>query len=156
MVVSMLYHRVLSQGPGLIDGSISLEYINTSITGSKYLNGEYKLIQQLSQVLDQGQTAKQLADECIDACAQMQNLREAIYDHKVRLNSANLAPEQAHETETRGMHYLLRYFYLVVFAEYLLEEIPPGAARLDKTFLLWLAERREITNLTLKANLSFD
>lgn len=120
------------------------------------MQGEYKLIQQLTHVLDQGQTAKQLADACIDACAHMQNLREAIYDHKVRLNLANLTPEQVHETESRGMHYLLRYFYLVVFAEYLLEELPPGTARLEKTFLLWLAERREITNLTLKASLSFD
>ena len=152
MVIAMLYHRVLTLKP---DESATLSDLNSC--GNKYLQGDYKLIQQLSHLLDRGQQAKQLADECIDACAHMQNLREAIYDHKVRLTTANLTPEQFHETESRGLHYLLRYFYLIAFAEYLLEEMAPGnTGQLEQTFLRWLAERREITNLTLKANLSFD
>ena len=153
----MLYHRVLTLKSADELSSADLDLSNTSNSSNKFLQGDYKLIQQLSHLLDQGQRAKQLADECIDACAHMQNLREAIYDHKVRLNSANLTPEQFHETESRGLHYLLRYFYLIAFAEYLLEELAPGnKGQLEQTFLRWLAERREITNLTQKANLSFD
>ena len=124
MVITMLYHRVKTNGS---------EMVETDQPGSnKYLQGDYKLIQQLSQLLDQGQTAKRLADECINACAHMQNLREAIYDYKVRLNTAQLTSEQAHETEARGLHYLLRYFYLIVFAAYLLEELPPGSTSGDR------------------------
>ena len=155
MAIAMLYHRVLAlktDALGLASRSFSLEYCS-----NKYLQGDYKLIQQLIQLLDQGQWAKLLADECIDACAHMQNLREAIYDYKVRLNSALLTPEQIHETESRGLHYLLRYFYLIAFAAYLLEELSPSKPQhLEQTFLRWLAERREITNLTHRSNLSFD
>lgn len=153
MVITMLYHRALS--PALADLSITDTPFVSEHSSTQYLQGGYKLIQQLCQLLDQGQTAKRLADHCIDACAHLQNLREAIYDHKVRLASTQgLTPDQAREIESRGLHYLLRYFYLIVFAEYLLEELKESG-KFDKTFLLWLAERREITNLTAK-NLSFD
>lgn len=154
MVITMLYHRVSSKESEFADES-NVNVLQSS--SAKYLNGEYKLIQQLCQLLDQGQRAKKLADTCINDCAHLQNLREAIYDYKVRLTSLN-TPEQIKETESRGLHYLLRYFYLIVFAEYLIENLNPAAGqrKLDKTFLSWIAERREITNLTLKGNLSFD
>lgn len=155
MVITMLYHRALTLEK-VSNDSIYNSFCSDHCSGNKYLQGDYKLIQQLCQLLDQGQIAKQLADECIDACAHMQNLREAIYDHKVRLSSTNLSSDQAHDIESRGLHYLLRYFYLIVFAEYLMEEFSPGKGQLEKSFLSWLAERREITNLTLKTNLSFD
>lgn len=142
----MIYHRVLKHS--VIE---ALDYSDKL----KFLQGDYKLIQQLCQLLDQGQTAKSLADSCINACSHMQNLREAIYDYKVRLSTGSLTADQMKDTESRGLHYLLRYFYLIVFAEYLLEELDRSKGKLNKTFLTWLAERREITNLT-KANLSFD
>lgn len=154
MVITMLYHRVLT--PVVADLSISDTSFTPEQSSTKYLQGGYKVIQQLCQLLENGRSAKRLADDCIDACAHLQNLREAIYDHKVRLTlTQGLTPEQAKETESRGLHYLLRYFYLIVFAEYLLEELHTETGKFDKTFLLWLAERREITNLTQK-NLSFD
>ena len=155
MVITMLYHKVLSS-PVVDDFDISDESFGSEQITVKYLLGDYKLIQQLCQLIENGQRAKQLADFCIDSCAHLQNLREAIYDHKVRLTSSNtLTSEQVHDIETRGLHYLLRYFYLIVFAEYLLEELKKETGKFDKTFLNWLAERREITNLTHK-NISFD
>lgn len=150
MVITMLYHRVLT--PPVFDCESRSK--SESSGGNKFLQGDYKLILQLSHLLEQGKKAKHLTDSCIDDCAHLQNLREAIYDHKLRLSLPALTPDQIHETEARGLHYLLRYFYLIVFSEYLLEELRSG--RLDKPFLVWLGERREITNLTLKANLSFD
>ena len=151
----MMFHRVLT--PGMDKLIVNDSSFSTEQSGNKYLQGEYKLIHQLCQLLDQGRSAKQLADRCIDACAHLQNLREAIYDHKVRLSHPiGLTHEQIKETESRGLHYLLRYFYLVVFAEYLLEEHRQANKAMEKSFLVWLAERREITNLTLKNNLSFE
>lgn len=154
MIITMLYHKVLSS-PVIDEMTVNDESIVNEQVSMKYLQGDYKLIQQLCQLLENGQKAKRLADFCIDSCGHLQNLREAIYDHKVRLTSTNLTSEQVHEIETRGLHYLLRYFYLIVFAEYLLEELKTETGKFDKTFLNWLAERREITNLTQK-NLSFD
>lgn len=155
MVITMLYHEVLSSPVG-DEFDINNESLSYEQANMKYLKGDYKLIQQLCQLLEKGQKAKRLADFCIDSCAHLQNLREAIYDHKVRLtSSAPLTPDQVHEIESRGLHYLLRYFYLIVFAEYLLEELKKETGKFGKTFLDWLAERREITNLT-QMKISFD
>lgn len=140
----MLYHRIKAL-PAEMPSTPATR--NASVDGViPFLQGQYKLIQLLCQVLDHGLRAKQLADECIDALAHLQNLREAIYDYKRKFEADPTGP-QAHELETRGLHYLLRYFYLIVFAEYLIEEMPQGA--LSKSFLQWISERREITNLTL-------
>lgn len=185
MIITMLYHRVLTpeiKDLDLNDGifvttqasSFNVPTVTASNTNddrTKYLKGEYKLIQNLCQLLDQGQKAKKLADTCIDACSHLQNLREAIYDHKLRLESiiSGKNSKQIKETEARGLHYLLRYFYLILFAEYLLEDATDKqqaqsqtqaqaqsqSQKLEKSFLLWLAERREITNLTQKG-MSFD
>lgn len=140
----MLYHRIKAL-PG--DASSMPVSRSASIDGvMPFLRGEYKLIHRLCQVLDHGVRAKQLADACIDELAHLQNLREAIYDYKRKVEADPTGP-QAHELEMRGLHYLLRYFYLIVFAEYLIEEMPAGT--LSKSFLQWISERREITNLTL-------
>lgn len=161
MIITMLYHRVLC--PVIDDLALEKCYeqqqdeeYSSAICSTKYLRGEYKIIHQLCGLLDRGQEAKRLADNCINSCAQMQNLREAIYDYKLKLSSPNLSTEHANEIETRGLHYLIRYFYLVVFAEYLLEKLNKKTGKFEKTFLNWLSERREVTNLTLKSNLSFD
>lgn len=193
MVIAMLYHRVLTPEIEYLDLDEST-FITTQVSNNKepiiaatsndsrtkYLQGDYKLIQNLCQLLDQGQKAKKLADTCIDACSHLQNLREAIYDHKLRLESvvssgSAMNSDWIKETEARGLHYLQRYFYLILFAEYLLEEATSSKnnqseqmnkkqkqkqeqkqkQKLEKPFLLWLAERREITNLTQKS-MSFD
>lgn len=143
---------------------------------TRYLNGEYKIILQLIGVLTFGKLAKRLTDQAVDLCDHMQNLRKAIYDYKLRV-------EGAETTGTRkwlglrevGLNYLIRYFYLIVFADYLLEEMSRetndeglsgedvfgGATeRLSSqqkvlSFSQWLAERREITNIIKVANQDF-
>jgi hypothetical protein len=65
----------------------------------------------------------------------------------------------------------VRYFYLIVFADYLLEEMcvasdveeisennsqQPGRAKPRKRFGEWLGERREILNICKKSNQSLD
>jgi len=168
MIITMIYHQILNNeqdddtmnytNDTMNYTTTNAPHTNTHITANKYLMGEYKMILQLCQLLDQGQKAKRLTDHCIDACSQMQNLREAIYDHKVRLaNPSTLTPGQIKETESRGLHYLIRYFYLIVFAEYLLEELKKDQKRTPMvTFLAWLAERREISNLTTNLKPTFE
>lgn len=64
----------------------------------RLLRGEYKLINQLLPALEHGKRAKRLLDVAIDRCAQIQNLREAIFDYKNR-TSAEFK---------RGLNYLFR------------------------------------------------
>jgi len=90
----------------------------------RYQNGEYRCILQLVSVLTYGKIAKRLTDQAINMCDHMQNLRKSIYDYKLRIEAM---PEQgskkwkaAHDV---AVNYLVRYFYLIVFANYLLEEM---------------------------------
>ena len=92
--------------------------------------GNYKLILNLIGLLPHGRSAKVRVDACIDKCSHIQNLRECILDYSKK------EPE-------RGLNYLIRYFYLIAFAEYLIEER-------QETFTNWLNDRREITNLVAK------
>ncbi|KAI8336649.1 inositol hexakisphosphate-domain-containing protein [Chlamydoabsidia padenii] len=132
----------------------------------RYLNGEYKIILQLVSVLTYGKLAKRLTDQAINMCDHMQNLRRAIYDYRLRMESMeDRQSRKFFTTREVGLNYLVRYFYLIVFADYLLEEVasptcsmetkdsveedivtPQDAQKLT-TFKTWLDARREITNI---------
>ncbi|KAL1914564.1 uncharacterized protein VTP21DRAFT_8189 [Calcarisporiella thermophila] len=114
----------------------------------RYLQGEYKLILQVVSVLTYGKLAKRLTDIAIDACHHMQNLREAIYDFLLRVESTPPGPKQEALREV-GLNYLIRYFYLIVFADYLLEEVRSGGSL---RFSEWLKGRREITHICRAPN----
>lgn len=98
----------------------------------RLLLGHYRVIDKLVAVLEQGQRAKALADWCIDMCSQLQNLRECIFD-------------QRQAGQERAINYLVRYFYLVAFAGFLLAD--STSAGTAGRFQRWLEERREIGNL---------
>lgn len=108
----------------------------------RYKRGEYQIILRLVAVLNHGKMAKVVADTCIDVCSDMQNLRKEIYSFKVRLES--LTPNTAKYKVCRqvGINYLVRYFYLIAFAGYLLDKVTQN---LKQKFSEWLKERREIT-----------
>ena len=95
-----------------------------------FLAGNYKLILNLIGLLPHGRRVKAHVDWCIDKCSQIQNLRECILDYSKK-------------EPGRGLNYLVRYFYLIAFAEYLIE----GG---QETFTTWLDDRREVTNLVAK------
>jgi hypothetical protein len=52
-----------------------------------YLRGEYKIILQLVGVLSYGKVAKRLADKAIDVMSDVQNLRKAIFEYVLILDS---------------------------------------------------------------------
>ena len=111
-----------------------------------YKTGMYKLILQLLAVLQYGTLAKSLVDKIIDGCQHMQNLRTAIYDFKKRLDSMDHGTKKYEVTLEMGCNYLVRYFYLIAFADYLLEIWAPSPAS-PITFSEWLDQRREIKNI---------
>ncbi|CEP08320.1 hypothetical protein [Parasitella parasitica] len=138
----------------------------------RYQNGEYRVILQLVSVLTYGKLAKRLTDQAINMCDHMQNLRKAIYDYKLRIEAmTDQGSKKWRATREVALNYLVRYFYLVVFANYLLEEMGSTTTENDDdeanetssgqqekstafkearkltTFKEWLKGRREIVNI---------
>ncbi|KAI8635991.1 inositol hexakisphosphate-domain-containing protein [Parasitella parasitica] len=138
----------------------------------RYQNGEYRVILQLVSVLTYGKLAKRLTDQAVNMCDHMQNLRKAIYDYKLRIEAmTDQGSKKWRATREVALNYLVRYFYLVVFANYLLEEMGTTTAENDDeevdeassgqqekstafkearkltTFKEWLKGRREIVNI---------
>lgn len=141
----------------------------------RYTNGEYTIILQLVSALTYGKLAKRLTDHAINECDHMQNLRKAIYDYKIRLDALEVGSQKYHATREVGLNYLVRYFYLIVFANYLLEEMvsqDDGSSDGDQdnneetilddeakkiiTFSQWLKGRREITNIIKLNSIDFE
>ncbi|KAH6592131.1 hypothetical protein BASA50_008276 [Batrachochytrium salamandrivorans] len=83
--------------------------------------GEYKIVMQLIAVLQYGKLAKLLTDKAIDMSDQMQNLRIAIYEYRLRILAAEAGSRKYRSLAEVGFNYLIRYFYLIVFADYLIE-----------------------------------
>ncbi len=115
-----------------------------------YKGGQYNLVLQLIAVLRYGKLAKYFTDIAIDACDHMQNLRIAIYDYRIRLAALPMVSEKYQMTFVMGCNYLVRYFYLITFADYLIEEWSPYQREQMETpisFSKWLSYRREIQNI---------
>ncbi|KAG8865965.1 hypothetical protein FRC20_009226 [Serendipita sp. 405] len=88
-----------------------------------YLNGEYKIILQLVGLLSHGKLAKRLADASIDRMEDVQNLRKAVFDYKLKVAATDKArlPGKYNTLLGVGITYLYRYATLIVFANYLVE-----------------------------------
>ncbi|GAC94223.1 metal ion binding/oxidoreductase [Pseudozyma hubeiensis SY62] len=83
----------------------------------------YHLINSLLRVIPRGLEVKRMVDDCIDQCATVTNLREAIEE-------ARLAAEDTEDEALRkkriqsAIHNLRRYFLLIVFQSYLTQTRP--------------------------------
>lgn len=120
--------------------------------------GEWKVVLQLIAVLQYGKLAKKLTDRAIDICDHMQNLRVAVTDYKLRIDAVDIGSKKYNMLYDMGCNYLVRYFYLIAFADYLLEEMSsssrkglssPAISSTEKRRLFsdWLKDRREILNI---------
>ncbi|KAK7690552.1 hypothetical protein QCA50_005650 [Cerrena zonata] len=116
-----------------------------------YLQGEYKTILHLVGVLSHGKMAKRLTDRAVDLMQDVQNLRKAIYDYKLKVDACEKGSAKQRKLFSVGINYLYRYGTLIVFANYLLEmrENPSQ----ECSFPEWLRERREITMLLSRKTL---
>ncbi|KAJ1512186.1 hypothetical protein HMI56_004394 [Coelomomyces lativittatus] len=138
---------------GIIHVVFSLRFHNADIDVHSNV-GEYPLILRLVSVLNFGKLAKFIADSVLDACSHMQNLRDAIAQFQLRLTSLSPNTHEYDSTKQIGINYLVRYFYLIAFAGYLLELSVPAddedfksnaSIQVNIKFSDWLKERREIT-----------
>ena len=127
MVATLLYYTITANTP----------IVPRPQGNDHLLAGEFRLISSLQRLLPYGRPAKEAVDGCVDTCAHIQNLRECILDYAAR-------------DRERGLNYLIRYFYLIVFAAYLLEQREALKKNGLLTFTAWLVERREVTNLLAK------
>ncbi|EPQ54220.1 hypothetical protein GLOTRDRAFT_116807 [Gloeophyllum trabeum ATCC 11539] len=116
-----------------------------------YLQGEYKIILQLVGVLSHGKVAKRLTDRAIDLMQDVQNLRKAIYDYKLKVQASDKGSAKWRKLFNLGVNYLYRYGMLIVFANYLIESRERTGS--GTTFPAWLREHREITKLLEKRSL---
>ncbi|ESK95344.1 metal ion binding oxidoreductase [Moniliophthora roreri MCA 2997] len=110
-----------------------------------YRQGEYKTILQLVGVLSHGKVAKRLTDRAIDLMQDVQNLRKAIYDYKLKAEACERGSKKETQLRNITVNYLYRYGTLIVFANYLIEMREREGP--EVTFPTWLAEHREITKL---------
>ncbi|KAJ7472784.1 inositol hexakisphosphate-domain-containing protein [Mycena latifolia] len=111
-----------------------------------YLQGEYKTILQLVGVLTYGKLAKRLADRAIDLMQDVQNLRKAIYDYKLKVDACEKGTVKEQKLRNVTVNYLYRYGSLIVFANYLVG-LQDKKEEPHVTFTEWLKEHREITKL---------
>ncbi|KAI8918923.1 inositol hexakisphosphate-domain-containing protein [Entophlyctis helioformis] len=108
---------------------------------AQYKAGEYKIVMQLLSVLQYGKLAKALTDRAIDMADHMQNLRTAIYDNRLRVLAADVGSRKYTVLHEVVLNYLIRYVYLIVFADYLIEvwalwvpePVPSPAPRPDQS-----------------------
>jgi len=110
------------------------------------LAGDYSAILSLKRLI--GAQAKTLLDYAIDLCATVLNLREAIYQ-------AHLRSETKPHYYELALHFLERYFYLLLFTQYVLDESHKNVnERFQQNFEYWLSVRPEISNLLANLSLS--
>eukprot|EP01117_Protostelium_nocturnum_P004484 TRINITY_DN1619_c0_g1_i2.p1 TRINITY_DN1619_c0_g1~~TRINITY_DN1619_c0_g1_i2.p1 ORF type:complete len:446 (+),score=78.21 TRINITY_DN1619_c0_g1_i2:683-2020(+) len=112
-----------------------------------YINGEYSVILQLVGLLPDGPFIKYQVDRAIDACSQVQNLREAIVECRdIWLKGG----PNSQKFLDRGLNYLERYWWLIVFNAYLSEQSPLG---FKQAFPDWMKGRWGFKRLLKKLTL---
>ncbi|KAA1467713.1 hypothetical protein DENSPDRAFT_832824 [Dentipellis sp. KUC8613] len=128
------------------------DFIDGPSEEEAYLQGEYKTILQLVGIMSHGKIAKRLTDRAIDLMQDVQNLRKAIYDNKLKVEACEKGSSKHRKLFTLAVNYLYRYGTLIVFANYLIEsKEDPQTAK--TTFPEWLSEHREITKVLARRSL---
>lgn len=122
-------------------------------TDSQLSQGNYTIVNQLKRVLINGRKAKERVDLVLEACDKMQNLRTAIEGFVIAVQSPDFTEEQRARSHHAGIHYLVRYFNLIVFAVYLEEEYNRMQKRMNITFEEWMGAHPEIITIAQSAAL---
>lgn len=127
-------------------------------SSTDFLNGNYKSIADLLSAFychnPRGAAElKSIVDEAVDACDDIQNIRTSIFQCKEQSESPLKCDELrpvAYWTK-RALNYLERYFMIIVFAQYLKEQVPH---RFSVKFSVWLKRhwgvKRLLRNMTLE------
>lgn len=121
---------------------------------SSAATGEFVVIRKLLHTLDNGDECKLLVDYAVDQCEHMQNLRECIAQCRDLAMDRDLPNTKRDHFMLRAVNYLERYFYLICFASYLLEERANGFRKV--IFVKWMSERYGSDLYALLDNLCFE
>lgn len=121
---------------------------------SSAMSGDFVVIRKLLATLENGSECKLLVDYAVDQCEHMQNLRECIAQCRDMAMDRDLPSDKRDHFMLRAVNYLERYFYLICFASFLLEE---RANQFTKTiFVRWMNERYGSALYALLDNLCFE
>lgn len=121
---------------------------------SAAFTGDFVVIRKLMATLENGSECKLLVDYAVDQCEHMQNLRECIAQCRDLAMDRELTSEKRDHFMLRAVNYLERYFYLICFASFLLEE---RAHKFTRTiFVRWMSERYGSALYALLDNLCFE
>jgi hypothetical protein len=142
MILSCLYKHVVF-GVGCADAKPNSE-------------AEFQVVKDLFQMLSGSKEAKTIIDHIIDLCGTeptgtgLQNLRDCIMWTKEKYDAEPDAkkPFWAH----MGKNFIERYFYLICFATYAIQE---AKNKYKKTFVCFMEERKELRDLIANGMASF-
>ncbi|OWZ01872.1 Paladin [Phytophthora megakarya] len=121
---------------------------------SAAITAEFVVIRKLLKTLDNGSDCKLLVDYAIDQCEHMQNLRDCISQCRDLAVDRDLPSSKRDFFMLRAVNYLERYFYLMCFASYVLEEREHYFQR--TLFVTWMNERYGSSLYELLDNLCFE
>jgi len=119
-----------------------MELQNSEDLKDPYLMGEFEVIKELLEKVPEMKAGKILADRMIDNCGTppegtgIQNLRKCIIRTKYKYDAAS--EDRQIVWKKMIINFIERYFYLVCFATYALEQAPQG---FGKTFVTWINEK---------------
>ncbi|TMW60709.1 hypothetical protein Poli38472_000751 [Pythium oligandrum] len=121
---------------------------------SSSVKGDFLVIRKLCETLSNGPEAKRLVDYAVDKCEHLQNLRECIAQCRNLAMDRELSSAKHDTYMLRAVNYLERYFYLICFASYVLEERVHLFQR--TLFVTWMNERYGSALYALLDNLFFE
>lgn len=127
--------------------SVENAVLAKQLEDDEFKHGSYTVIRSLLRALENGRAAKYSLDLVLDACAAMQNLREAIASYRTRLfyESNEIRKQSLLQV---CLEYLERYYVLVEFAAYLDDPgFDPGRPSRHLTFAAWREARPELKGI---------
>uniref|UniRef100_K3W7D3 Tyrosine specific protein phosphatases domain-containing protein n=1 Tax=Globisporangium ultimum (strain ATCC 200006 / CBS 805.95 / DAOM BR144) TaxID=431595 RepID=K3W7D3_GLOUD len=142
------------KAPSMLEQICGTKHLHTLRRQSSAVNGEFVVIRKLLHTLDNGDDCKLLVDYAVNQCEHMQNLRECIAQCRDLAMENDLTSAKRDHFMLRAVNYLERYFYLICFASYLLEERAHGFQ--GTIFVKWMSERYGSALYALLDNLCFE
>ena len=109
---------------------------NEELDEEKYKRGDYKVILALIKMMEKGPKTKEEVDKLIDEYGSVQNLREAVLEQKNLSEKPGNSPGGKARKVEKGKNYLERYYYLILYNEYIKQYGP----KFEKSFEDWTKE----------------
>eukprot|EP01127_Copromyxa_protea_P012851 TRINITY_DN3384_c0_g1_i1.p1 TRINITY_DN3384_c0_g1~~TRINITY_DN3384_c0_g1_i1.p1 ORF type:complete len:1219 (+),score=262.85 TRINITY_DN3384_c0_g1_i1:14-3670(+) len=160
LIYRVLYANLISREEGAITpspGRKGSETVPISIPSNTILEqcvaprkGEVKIILSLLRTFEHSSRIKKLVDDVIDESSAIQNIRDAILAEKMASDMATDVKKKKEHLQT-ALHFLQRYFYLIVFCKYL-HDFKMKKINRHLKFAEWLQTREEIRTLASHLN----